>query len=69
MLRRLGRLAILVAFLAPFAWMGCNVNRPVIYSWPQWKRVFSKVMDDFHEAHVEFNEIVLDLEDVPIVEE
>ena len=66
MLRRLLMSALLVVFLAPFGLMGCNTNRPVIYSWPHWKRRFNTIMEDFHEAHLQFDSLFFDMEEIPI---
>ena len=66
MLRRLGLLALLMSLFIP---AGCMTNRPVSWSWPHHKRRVMTVLDQFHEAHLDFDRIVFDMEELPLEEE
>jgi hypothetical protein len=63
MLRRLGLLGILLSLFLP---VGCMTNRPVIWSWPHNKRKILTIVEQFHEFHMDFDRIVLDMEEVPL---
>ena len=65
MLRRLGLLFLLGALFIP---AGCMTNRPVFYSWPHHKRRINKILEGFHEVHMDFDRIVFDMEELPLEE-
>jgi len=63
MFRRILLLGALALMLAP---VGCMSRRPVLWSWPHWKRKINVVLEDFHQAHMDFDRIVLDADERPL---
>lgn len=63
MLRRFLLIGALGLMAAP---VGCMTRRPVLWSWPHWKRKINVVLDGFHQAHMDFDRIVLDAEEQPL---
>jgi len=65
MLRRLGLIALLGLLFLPLP-IGCMTNRPVIWSWPHNKRKIMTVLEQFHQVHMDFDRIFLDVEELPL---
>lgn len=63
MLRRLGLLSLLACLFLP---VGCGTTRPVLWSWPHNKRKIMTILDQFHDVHMDFDRIFLDMDEVPI---
>ena len=45
---------------------GCATREPVLWSYPHWKRKGVTVLDGFHELHMDFDRIILDMEEYPL---
>ncbi len=66
MLRRLGLLFVLAALFLP---VGCMTNRPVVWSWPHWKRHIMTTLGQAHEVHMDVDRIFFDMNEVPLEDE
>jgi len=64
----LKKILLILSFGALLLPCGCNTPRPYIYSWPHNKRKIQIILDAFHEAHMDFDRIVFDMEERPLEE-
>ena len=61
----LKKLLLCVGLLSILATSGCMTTEPTIYSWPHHKRRIRTILDDLHEFHVDFDRVLVDMEEYP----
>ena len=60
------RKAVLVCgLLGLFAPLGCSTRDPVIWSWPHNKRHVNRVLEGFHQMHMDIDRIIFDMPTYP----
>jgi hypothetical protein len=52
--------------LSLFLPLGCMTNRPVLWSWPHWKRHVMVTLEQAHQVHMDFDRIFFDMDEVPL---
>jgi hypothetical protein len=65
-MRRLLLALGLVAAVLPFGAVGCDTTEPVIWSRHHWKRKGLTILEGFHRFHMDFDRIILDMEEYPV---